>query len=171
MKFNAKMHILDNDMAGKYLSRSSNLSDNGKRELMTDVVHRGQGKFRIGAVEVTGGAMQSGGYKIAMIGYAASVSGLGATAGVPLVALGNVAKFAGVGIEAAINYARGNHAKANYNYCYPVKLFRIACIASSKSVQGTHYYTCCWLRRACFASPCNQLQGVVAYTPLRASQQ
>lgn len=55
--------------------------------------------------------MQLVGDALATTGYAASTTGLGAEAGIPLAALGNVIKYTGVGLENILDTKRGSYMK------------------------------------------------------------
>lgn len=59
--------------------------------------------------------MQLIGDALATTGYAASTTGLGVEAGIPLAALGNTMKYTGIGLEIMMDKKRNNYPKVYYN--------------------------------------------------------
>ena len=78
-------------------------------------IRQGRRDFIAGSVDLTASSMQSLGDMLSTAGYAASMTGLGAEAGVPLVAVGNAMKYTGAAIDIATDYMSGNVRRATYN--------------------------------------------------------
>lgn len=134
---NAEQTVMNNPaLSGALLRNGSPLSPNSQSGLMTDLVHQAQGDFLAGGVGLAAASLQTLGDAMAMTGYGASMTGLGAEAGVPLAAVGNALKYVGVGIETATDYMRGNNNRATYNLGANVAMYGIGNL--EKFIPGQH---------------------------------
>ncbi len=99
-------------LTGKLLSNDSPLSESSKQELMTSVIHKGQGDFIKGTLTVGASGMQTLGDALSTTGYVATAVTGGAST--PLIVLGNVLSIFGTAIEVGVNINNGQYAKAGY---------------------------------------------------------
>lgn len=97
--------------------RDSEMSDH-ERTMSNPIVqdiHRAQWGLLRAGVELTASSLQRIGTGLSTVGYAATATGPGAEAGVPLVTLGNALQYTGVGIEMALDWKDRNYGKVGYN--------------------------------------------------------
>ena len=112
----AEQAVLGNAaLAGAMLSTGSSLAGGSQQQLMTDMVHQMQGEFIVEAVDISSLSLQKTGDALTTAGYVVSTTGMGAEAGLPLVAIGNAMKYTGLGIESVADFMRGNKRKIGYN--------------------------------------------------------
>ena len=78
-------------------------------------IHQAQWDFLRGTVELTASGLQRIGSSLATVGYAATATGPGAEAGVPLVSIGNMLQYTGLGIEALLDWKEGKSRELGYS--------------------------------------------------------
>mgnify|MGYP007028759578 CR=1 FL=1 len=120
----------DPALAGSLLRRNSPLASGAQQGLMNDMIRQGRRDFIAGSVDLTASSMQSLGDMLSTAGYAASMTGLGAEAGVPLVAVGNAMKYTGTAIDIATDYMSGNVRRATYNVGANIAMYGIGYMGS-----------------------------------------
>lgn len=102
---NAEAQMLGNpELSGALLRKGSPLAAGAQRGLMGDMIHQAQREFLTGTVECGSSMLQITGDAFAIAGYAISTSGMGVTAGMSLVAVGNTMKYGGVAIDMGLTY-------------------------------------------------------------------
>ena len=92
---------------------------------MNDLVRQAQGNFIMGSLEYSCSAMQFAGDAMVTTGYAFSVSGIGATAGAPLITAGNIVKNIGTIMDIGFDVMNGNYRRAGYNAFTNITMYGI----------------------------------------------
>ena len=103
----------------RYTQGSTPLSEMSEHERtmanpIVQQIHQAQWDFLRGTVEITASGLQRIGSSLSTVGYAATATGPGAEAGVPLVGIGNLLQYTGAGIDLLLDLKDRNFQKAGY---------------------------------------------------------
>ena len=114
----------------RYTQGSTPLSEMSEHERtmanpIVQQIHQAQWDFLRGTVELTASGLQRIGSSLATVGYAATATGPGAEAGVPLVGIGNMLQYTGLGIEALLDWKDRNTKKMKYKLATNVVMYGV----------------------------------------------
>ncbi len=95
----------------KLLSKGSDFSAQGQKQIMTALIHKGQTDFLKNSAALSGEVLNQTGTGVTLVGYGAALVGAEPVAA-GLIGLGNGMSLVGGGIQSAVDFSNGDYTNA-----------------------------------------------------------